>query len=56
MSNKEFWDVIKPFLANSDMSLIQNNVVVADEQELTEIFNDCYINLVEKSNGRNPLA
>ena len=40
MSNREFWDIVKPFLsnkgglANSDISLVHNNPVVRDEQEL----------------------
>ena len=62
MSNKEFWDLVKPFLsnkgrlANSDISLVQTNVVVTDEQELKEIFNDHYINLVEKPIGEKPTS
>ena len=62
MSNKEFWDLVKPFLsnkgrlANSDISLVHNNAVVTDEQELKEIFNDHYINLVEKPIGEKPTS
>ena len=41
-------------LENSDIFLVHNNAIVTDEQELTEIFNDHYINLVEKSSGKKP--
>ena len=60
MSNKEFWDLAKPFLSNkgrlasSDISLVKNDTVITDDQELTEIFNEHYVNIVEKSNGKKP--
>ena len=40
MSNKEFWDLVKPFLSNkgglasSDISLAKNDTVITDHQEL----------------------
>ena len=46
MSNKEFWDLVKPFLSNkggltsSNISLVKNDTVIIDDQELTGIFND----------------
>ena len=43
-------------LENSDIFLVHNNAIVTDEQELTEIFNDHYINLVEKSSGKKPTS
>ena len=52
MSNKEFWDLVKPFLSNkggltsSDISLVKNENIVTDDKELTEIFNDHYVNIV----------
>ena len=60
MSNKEFWDLVKPFLSNkggltsSDISLVKNETLVTDDKELTEIFNDHYVNIVEKSSGKKP--
>ena len=60
MSNKEFWNLVKPFLSNkgglasSDISLVKNDTVITDDQELTEIFNEHYVNIVEKSNGKKP--
>ena len=61
LSNKEFWDLVKPFLSNkgglisSDISLVKNDSVVTNDQELTEIFNDHYVNIVEKSSGKKPV-
>ena len=62
MSNKEFWDLVKPFLSNkggltsSDISLVKNETIVTDDKELTEIFNDHYVNIVEKSSGKKPIS
>ncbi len=62
LSNKEFWDLVKPFLSNkgglisSDISLVKNDAVITDDQELTEILNDHYVNIVEKSSDRKPCS
>ena len=61
LSNKEFWNFVKPFLSNkgalasSDISLVKNDTVITNDQELTEIFNDHYVNIVEKSSGKKPV-
>ena len=62
MSNKEFWNLVKPFLSNkgglasSDISLVRNDTIVTDDQELTEIFNNHYVNIVESSSGKKPVS
>ena len=62
MSNKEFWDIVKSFLSNkrglasSDISLVMNDIIVTDDQELIEVFNDHYVNIVEKSSGKKPIS
>ena len=62
VSNRAFWNLVKPFLSNkgglagSDISLIKNNAIVTEDKELTEIFNDHYINIVEKSSGVKPCS
>ena len=33
-----------------------NDIIVTDDQELTEIFNDHYVNIVEKSSGKKPIS
>ena len=38
----------------SDISLVRNGAVVKNDQEMTEIFNDHYVNIVEKSSGKKP--
>ena len=60
MSNKAFWDLVKPFLSNkgvlagTDISLIKDDKIVTDDLDLCEIFNDYYINIVENTAGKKP--
>ncbi len=60
MSNKAFWDLVKPFLSNkgglttTDISLVKNDRIVTDDLDLCKIFNDYYINIVENSPGKKP--
>ena len=60
VSNKKFWDTVKPFLTNkgsntNDSIVIeQNNKLITDDRQLTELFNSHYINIVEKSSGNKP--
>ena len=62
MSNKEFWNLVKPFLsskgglAENDIMLVTNDKIVTDELELSEIFNNHYANIVEKSSCRKPTS
>ena len=57
-----FWQTIKPFitnkngLSNNSITLINNNSIVTDEKILTSIFNDHYINIVEKTTGVKPFS
>ena len=61
ISNHEFWNLVKPFLSNKgglagdDISLVHNNQIVTDDYQLTEIFNNHYINIVEKTSVQKPL-
>ncbi len=60
MSNKAFWDLVKPFLSNkggltgNDISLVKDDRIVTDDHDLCEIFNDYYINIVENTSGKKP--
>ena len=65
LSNLAFWNLVKPVLSNkggfagSDISLIKNNVILTEARKSTEIFNDQYINIVDKPSdvvgpGRKP--
>ena len=41
-------------LGGDDISLVHNNQIVTDDYELTEILNNHYINIVEKTSGQKP--
>ena len=62
IENKNFWEIIKPFitnkngLSNNNITLIHNNSVIMDDKELTSLFNDHYINVVEKTTGVKPFC
>ena len=54
---KDFWKLIKPFLTNkgflenAEIMLAEKDNLVTEEKELVRIFNDRYINFVERSSG-----
>ena len=50
---KQFWDLAKPFLINKSDSITikDKDRFIDDEKELFEIFNNNYINIVEKTSG-----
>ena len=60
MINKEFWKKLKPFLTNKgcfsedQISTEVNNELVSDEKIFTEIFNEHYVNIVEKPSDTKP--
>ena len=60
MSNKAFWDPVKPFLSNKgdligiDISLVKGDRIVTDDHDLCEIINDYYINIVKNTSGKKP--
>ena len=59
-SNINFWKIIKPFLtnkgfiANSDISLKEGNEVITTDKELSEPFNNHYVNIIEKTTESKP--
>ena len=56
-TNKNFWNRRKPFLTNKghlnqqDIMIFDGKKIIANETELVEVFNNHYINIVEKSSG-----
>ena len=62
MNNKKFWKVVKPFitnksgLTNNDICIIDKNNIITKEEDLTNLFNEHYINIVEKSTGVKPIS
>ena len=60
MTSRKFWRTVKPFLTNngciSNDSIGTENVskLICNEQELVELFNERYINIIEKSSCKKP--
>ena len=60
ISNKNFWETVKPFISNKsgisngDIVIVENDNLITDENELTKMFNDYYINILENSSGIKP--
>ena len=38
----------------TDITLVKEDEIITDDRELAEVFNDHYINIVEKSSGKKP--
>ena len=61
MSNRKFWNTVKPFLTskgflhNDNISININGNTVEDEQKLTKEFNSYYINIVKTTSGKPPI-
>ena len=61
VSNQDFWNLVKPCLSNkggglhgTDITLVKEDKIITDDKELVKVFNDHYINIVEKSSGKKP--
>ena len=60
MSNRKFWNTVKPFLRskgflhNDNISIDLNGNIVEDEQNLTKEFNSYYINIAKTISGKPP--
>ncbi|MDP6888359.1 MAG: hypothetical protein QGG68_09375 [SAR324 cluster bacterium] len=62
MTNKKYWKLMRPFLSDKGSRYgtkitlkEQGGVLVSDEQQIAEIFNDQYVNIVEKTTGVPPV-
>ena len=61
MSNRKFWNTVKPFLTskgflhNDNISIDINGNIVEDEQKLTKEFNSYYINTAEITSAKPPM-
>ena len=59
-SKRKFWKIIKPFLpskgfiANSNIFLKEGNVIITIDKDLSETFNNHYVNIIEKETGSKP--
>ena len=60
VTNREFWKTMKPFLTNKgcldncDIMLRGDNKMITDDKRLPKLFNEHYINIVERSSGLKP--
>ena len=60
MSSKSFWKLTKPLLTNkgstfkTNIQLVEDGIIINDDKEIAEIFNDHYINIVENATGTAP--
>ena len=60
VTNRNFWKIIKPFLSNKghlenvDIMLRHNNKIICNDHELVKIFNEHYINFIEKLGEEKP--
>ena len=60
VTNREFWKTMKPFLTNkgsldnSDIMLRGDNEMITDDKRLAKLFNEHYINIIERSSGLKP--
>ena len=60
VTNREFWKTMKPFLTNndcldnSDIMLRGDNEMITDDKRLAKLFNEHYINIIERPSGLKP--
>ena len=60
VSNKAFWNTLKPFLTNKGFLTNENitvkhkDKIVTDNSKLAHLFNNYYINIVENTSGLPP--
>ena len=60
VSNKAFWNTLKPFLTNKafltneNITVKHKDKIVTDNSKLAHLFNNYYINIVENTSGLPP--
>ena len=60
VSNKAFWNTVKPFLTNKgfltneNITIKHKDKIVTDNSKLAHLFNNHYINIVENTSGMAP--
>ena len=61
VTNRNFWKIIKPFLSKKghleidDIMLTHNNKIVCNDHEPVKVFNEHYINIIEKPGGEKSI-
>merc|ERR1712208_94288 len=55
---KQFWSTINPFISdkefktNEDYILEEHNTIIRDDKEIANIFNDFFVNIIERSTDK----
>ena len=52
MDNRKFWKIVKPLFSDkiqalSKIALLENEVLVTDDKEIAEIFNEYFVNITD---------
>ena len=58
--NKTFWKTVRPYFSDKDnksskATLVENNIVIADEKSVAELINKDFINVTESLNLKAPI-
>ena len=60
MTNKAFYDIVKPYLTNkgalvmNDITVLKDGKLITENVEIAEIFNEYYANIFENVTGNKP--
>ena len=58
--NKTFWKTVRPYFSDKDnksskITLVENNIVIADEKRVAELMNKYFINITKNLNLKAPI-
>ena len=60
MTNKAFYDIVKPYLTNkgalvnNDITIVKDGKLISENFEIAESFNRYYVNIIENATGKKP--
>ena len=58
--NKTFWKTVRPYFSDKDnksskITLVENNIVIADEERVAELMNKYFVNITKNLNLKAPI-
>ena len=58
--NKTFWETVRPYFSDKDnksskITLVENNIVIADEERVAELMNKYFVNITKNLNLKAPI-
>ena len=58
--NKTFWETVRPYFSDKDnksskITLLENDIVIADEKRVAELMNKYFINITKNLNLKAPI-